>query len=150
MKINVAEEQIVELNDIILNILENKNILSVSIGIREIINSYKYVIYNFKIIGNELLDTILCKIDRLDYGLTSKIDSGIVVPFSCLETPIIKSQFSHPLLVLSFNIIAYNKLSSKINLLNYKNISYDKSVQNNNSIIENNSSDEEENDNIEL
>ena len=66
---------------------------------------YKYIIYNFKIIGNELLSTILTKIDRLDYGLTSEINIGRIVPFSCLETPVIKSQFSHPLLVLSFNII---------------------------------------------
>jgi hypothetical protein len=130
MKINLAEEQIIELNDIILNILENKNILSASIETRERINSYKYIIYNFKIIGNELLDTILSKIDRLDYGLTSKIDSGLVVPFSCLETPIVRSQFSHPLLVLSFNIIAYSKLSTKINLLNYKNIIHINSFNN--------------------
>jgi len=75
-----------------------------------------YTLYQFI----EVLPTVLTFTSRGNFGITK--DSPIIVPFAYVETPIVGSQFSNPIMVLALTIIEYIVQTKKFTESTVQNI----------------------------
>lgn len=92
------------------------------------------LVYVLLMFLDKVLPTVLSLVNRRDYGTYDDENIHIIVPFSHVENPIIKSQFSNPILIICLTIVEHliydkRKYSNK-RKTNYCNIIKNLYIQN--------------------
>jgi hypothetical protein len=90
-------------------------------------NHYKTMLYVLIMFIDLLIPRILSLVNRKDYGTYDVPDVNVIIPFKYVESPMIDSQFSNPLLIMCLTIVEhaiYNKMKyySKERKYRYINI----------------------------